>query len=85
MREYVSLIKGYAKSGTYFVRKISAQSLLPTMRFDEYVKEMHSCFTSLRESKLRQNEAHGLMIRINIFVHAYYRYQGIDHVISGRS
>ena len=44
MREYISLIKAYAKSGTYFVRKISAQSLLPIMRFDEYIDEIKTCF-----------------------------------------
>lgn len=47
MREYVQLIKAYSQSGTYFVRKISAQSLLPIMRFDEYVPEIVSCFESL--------------------------------------
>jgi len=44
MHEFVGLIKAYAKSGTYFVRKISAQALLPIMRFEEYVSEIRSCF-----------------------------------------
>ena len=44
MHEFVSLIKAYAKSGTYFVRKISAQALLPIMRNEEYVSEIKSCF-----------------------------------------
>ena len=44
MHEFVGLIKAYAKSGTYFVRKISAQALLPIMNFEEYVSEIKSCF-----------------------------------------
>lgn len=43
IHEYVGLIRAYSKSGTYFVRKISAQALLPTMRFDQYVTEIKDC------------------------------------------
>lgn len=37
MHEYIDLFKAYAKSGTYFVRKISAQALLPLVQFDDYI------------------------------------------------
>jgi hypothetical protein len=74
IHEYVELIKAYSKSGTYFVRKISAQALLPTMRFEQYIVEIQACSERIREKvaqgkshPMKQNEAHGLMIRINIF------------------
>lgn len=92
IHEFVDLIKAYAKSGTYFVRKISAQALLPILGFEEYVQEIDSCFTTLlnkvndpKTCKLRQNEAHGLMIRINIFMEAYFTYRDLNMSISGRS
>ena len=34
---------------------------------------------------LRQNDAHGLMVRINIFLHAYYQYRDFNQTISGRT
>jgi hypothetical protein len=34
MRDYVNLISEYASNGTYFVRKISAQALLPLVKFE---------------------------------------------------
>lgn len=37
------------------------------------------------EHKLRQNEAHGIMVRFDIFLHAYYTYRDLNHSISGRS
>ena len=52
MHEYIDLIKAYASSGTYFVRKISAQALLPIMRFQEYITEIKACFAQLR-SKIK--------------------------------
>lgn len=48
MHEFISLIKAYASSGTYFVRKISAQALLPIMRFQEYIAEIKVCFAHLQ-------------------------------------
>jgi hypothetical protein len=47
MHEYIDLIKSYAKNGTYFVRKISAQALLPIVSFEDYVSEIKQCFKSL--------------------------------------
>lgn len=47
MHEYVDLIKAYAASGTYFVRKISAQALLPIIRFEGYLDEINSCFDKI--------------------------------------
>ena len=47
MNEYVNLIKAYSKSGTYFVRKISAQALLPIMRFDQYISEIEQCYDTI--------------------------------------
>jgi len=44
MNEYIDLIRTYSKNGTYFVRKISAQALLPIMRFDQYITEIKTCF-----------------------------------------
>lgn len=90
MHEYIGLIKSYAKNGTYFVRKISAQALLPIVNFEDYVSEITLCFEQLEnkiegKSSLKQNEAHGLMVRINIFLHAYYRYRDFNQTISGRT
>lgn len=31
----------------------------------------------MKESKLRQNEAHGLLLRVNIFLSAYFEYRNI--------
>jgi hypothetical protein len=71
------LIKGYSRNATYFVRKISAQALLPLIKFDEYVtQEIPKYFDELLDSvsqngiKLRENHAHGLMVRINVFLSA---------------
>jgi len=64
---------------------------LPVMRFQEYITEIKDCFAQLLDkikndsNKLRQNEAHGLMIRINIFMHAYFTYRDFNYSISGRS
>ena len=51
MHEYIGLIKAYAKNGTYFVRKISAQALLPIVNFEDYVSEISHCFEQL-ESRI---------------------------------
>lgn len=39
IREYIDLIKEYSRNATYFVRKISAQALLPLIKFEEYVSQ----------------------------------------------
>lgn len=91
MHEYIGLIKAYTKSGTYFVRKISAQALLPLISFDDYILEIKECLDRIEKHmsspkyKLRQNEAHGVMVRLDIFLHAYYTYRDLNHQISGRS
>ena len=80
---YVRLIKAYSANATYFVRKISAQAILPLIKFDEYVsKEIPECFAELLSSiieegkkPLRQNHAHGVMVRINVFLSAYLQYR----------
>ena len=77
----VQLIKSYSDSGTYFVRKISAQALLPLLQFGSYIPEVTSCCKALveraQQKDLRQNEAHGLMVRIEIFLSAYFKYRSI--------
>ena len=45
----VQLIKSYSDSGTYFVRKISAQALLPLLQFGSYIPEVTSCCKALVE------------------------------------
>lgn len=35
----MKLIKAYSANATYFVRKISAQAILPLIKFDEYVSQ----------------------------------------------
>lgn len=39
--------------------------------------EVYSCLNDLHTKKLRQNEAHGLLLRVNIFLSAYYKYRTI--------
>ena len=39
------LIMSFVKSGTYFVRKISAQALLPLLKFSDYISEVENCFS----------------------------------------
>ena len=39
IQEYVALIKDYSRNATYFVRKISAQAILPLIKFESYVAE----------------------------------------------
>jgi len=60
------------------------------MRFDHYIEEIKSCFQQLnqkvqnaKQSILRQNEAHGLMIRINIFIKAYFTYRQFYQSLNG--
>jgi len=79
IKEYITLIKEYSRNATYFVRKIAAQSILPLIKFESYVsEEIPKYFSELLESvsaggkKLKQNHAHGLMVRINVFVSAYF-------------
>lgn len=86
IKEYTNLISEYCTNGTYFVRKISAQALLPLVKFEQYIPEVQRCFALLiasleeggsKKLLLRQNKAHGLMIRINIFTTAYFQYRSI--------
>ena len=48
LNTYLELIKSYCGSGTYFVRKISAQAMLPLLRFSEFIPEIVRTLTSLR-------------------------------------
>eukprot|EP00347_Sterkiella_histriomuscorum_P008658 403344256 len=85
IQEYVRLIKQYGGNATYFVRKISAQALLPLIKFDSYISEIQNCFETLQDSlgegkkKLRQNTAHGLFIRLSVFQQAYFQYRDITN------
>lgn len=38
---------------------------------------MFACLDQVKASKLRQNEAHGLLLRFNIFLSAYFQYRAI--------
>jgi len=75
--EFVELIKKYAANGTYFVRKISAQGMLPLLPFPEFIPQVVDCFKRLKTETLRQNEAHGLILRANIFLEAYFKYRSV--------
>ena len=77
--EYIELIKEYSRNATYFVRKISAQALLPLIKFEDFVsKEIPKYFQELFSSispdskPMKQNHAHGVVVRINVFVSAYF-------------
>jgi hypothetical protein len=71
------LIKTQAGNSTYFVRKIAAQSLLPLLEFNQWLPEVFACLDQVKVNKLRQNEAHGLLLRFNIFLSAYFQYRAI--------
>ena len=91
IREFVDLIKAFSKSGTYFVRKISAQALLPIIRYDEYCKEIEASLSAVAkklgnpQAKLRQNEAHGLMARANELTVSYFRYKDLELQVTTRT
>lgn len=40
LNTYLELIKSYSSSSTYFVRKISAQAMLPLLSFSEFIPEI---------------------------------------------
>lgn len=71
------LIKTFSANGTYFVRKISAMALLPLMNFEHFIVEITTTLSNLSENgkTMRQNQAHGLMVRLNIFIEAYFKYR----------
>ena len=71
------MIRPHASNSTYFVRKISAQSLLTLLPFNQWIPEVKMCLARLCSTKLRQNEAHGLVVRVNIFLAAYFKYRSI--------
>lgn len=90
IQEYVGLIKQYSQSGTYFVRKMVAQALLPIQRFEDYVEEIKSSLGLYndifnRKVEMRQNEVHGHLIRVHTYLQAYFRYRELNQQISGRS
>lgn len=47
------------------------------MEFDQWLREVYKCLDLLKGSKMRQNEAHGLLLRVNIFLSAYFKYRTI--------
>lgn len=59
------------------MRKISAQSLLSLLPFPQWIPEVQESLKKLCTEKLKQNEAHGLMVRVNIFLEAYFQYRSI--------
>mmetsp|Transcript_4629 Transcript_4629/g.4345 ORF Transcript_4629/g.4345 Transcript_4629/m.4345 type:complete len:226 (-) Transcript_4629:320-997(-) len=79
IKEYIELIGGYSKNATYFVRKISAQALLPLIKLEDYLEQIKQDSALLQASltahKMKQNEAHGVMIRISVFLRAYFKYR----------
>jgi len=48
IKGFIDLIKRYSGNGTYFVRKMCAQALLPLLQFSEFVPQIVSCFDSLK-------------------------------------
>ena len=48
--EFVEMIRAYSASGTYFVRKISAQAMLPLLKFTDFIPEIVSTLKSLQDS-----------------------------------
>ena len=71
------LIRQQSGNSTYFVRKISAQALLPLLEFKDWLPEVSTCLQQLKSKSLKQNEAHGLMLRVNIFLQAYFQYRRV--------
>ena len=63
------------------MRKISAQSLLPLLHFSAYVTEIKEALATFtrkaKDQSLKQNEAHGLIVRVNVFLEAYFKYRHI--------
>jgi hypothetical protein len=57
LSEFIKSIKAYSGNGTYFVRKISAQALLPLIKFSEYIPEVQETLRTLidKAPTLRQN------------------------------
>ena len=81
LETFGELIRSYSGSATYFVRKISAQSLLPLLHFSAYVTEIKEALATFtrkaKDQSLKQNEAHGLIVRVNVFLEAYFKYRHI--------
>ena len=75
------MIKSYSASSTYFVRKISAQAMLPLLKFTDFIPEIVRTLTELEQSgnALKQNQAHGLLVRVQIILEAYFKYRRIAH------
>ena len=59
--------------------------MLPLLPISEYVPEVVGCFDRLRSEKLRQNEAHGLVLRANIFLDAYFKYRAHASPVAGQA
>lgn len=79
LNSFIDLIRAYSASSTYFVRKISAQALLPLLKFSDFIPEIVRTLEFLTESgnKVRQNQAHGLLVRVQVFMEAYFKYREV--------
>ena len=79
LNAYIEMISAYSSSGTYFVRKISAQAMLPLLKFSDFIPEIVRTLTHLQQSgnSIKQNQAHGLIVRVQIFMEAYFKYRQV--------
>ena len=79
LNSFLNLIKSYSGSGTYFVRKISAHAMLPLLKFSEFIPEVVRTLKNLidSENSVRQNQAHGELVRVQIFIQAYFKYRSV--------
>lgn len=53
--------------------------MLPLLKFSQFIPEIVRTVTELIESGngLRQNQAHGLLVRVQVFMEAYFKYRQI--------
>lgn len=79
LKAFIELIKTYSASSTYFVRKISAQAMLPLLKFVEFIPEIKRTLEEIKlaGNTMKQNQAHGLVVRVQIFMEAYFKYRSI--------
>jgi len=52
--------------------------MLPLIKFDHYIETVKSAFSKLLvPAALTQNQAHGLMIRAQVFTDAFFTYKDV--------
>ena len=51
--------------------------MLPLLEFEKWLPEVYDSLNQLSSKKLRQNEAHGLLLRVDVFLSAYFKYRNI--------